>query len=414
MAYRIISPEHSFVRFSDQHLDDPDWMEAQLPGSTLGFALPVCAIDDLAFQFIVETDTEGEADALCSTPLEELFLMRTHGASLGPTLTYAAFLALQASTGTGEYGDDLNVERYRLSETQVLYYFPLIPLFLAGDLDHDVVPGECFQLAVTISDQGDIATGISNVFRYQEQDSDFTTVLDYSSEQDEAGFVYCVSPSLKSRVRLPLYLTRPLYPEEQTEYRTSSGAHLITKATVRKTYEVVTDMMPEWAIEALRAIWLHDDVFTDESFYLPQHLPYKGEVVKDGAYEPQYSDYKNHPFGTAKFKVAVSPYLLRKDNCGECVDYSTLLTTVDIDAGEIAPDSTVGEDISLYITATCCAPLSAVVDHYQTSRIDTIGIVGLMLTYHTRAVPLTESPGPFIRIKVLCGGIIKYIVITAT
>lgn len=405
MAITIITSPYAFVRFSDQHLDDADWYESRLPGHSIGYTLPVAAYDDLAFQFIAETDTALEADGLCATVFDDLSIAVVPGSSLGPTLTPAAFNSLPA--GAYATGTQLGVERYRLNDTHVLYYVPRIPQFEGGSL---VACGECFQVAVNLHILDDtIGAAVSNVFRYR-CDTDYTTVFEYASAQDESELIYCVSPSIKTRVRLPVYLTRPTLPEDETEHRSSDGSTRIIKSIVREVFEVVTDQMPVWAAKSMRAMWLHDDVETDTSLIAAaQTITYKGEVVKEGPFELQHVEYLNYPMATVKFKVSASPFMLKKNNCGECVDYSDLLGVEDITILPYSPDTTYIYDLSTVTDADCCSPLSFAIDYYQTSYIDTISIVGATLTLHTRSSYLPATPPPFVRVKVSCGGIIKYI-----
>lgn len=408
---RIVSPQYSFVRFSDQHLTDPDWMERTLPGSTLGFSLPVNAHDDLAFQFIAVTDTEAEADTLCNdTGLNALRITRVAGNTLGPTITHTAFTAL---VGVSDTGNNLGVNRLRIGPTEVLYYVPRIPTFDDAE-GGEVQCGGCFQLAVSLSYLIDYASGVSNVFRYNCDDTDYTTVLNYYSIKDEAGFVYC-STNAKNRIRLPIYLTRPTYPEDETEFRTSNGSVNIIKANVRKVYEVVTDIWPEWAIEAFRAVFLHDDVDTDESSVIPQHLPYKGEIVKDGPFEPQWTEWMNYPFASVKMKVAATPFQMKKNNCGECPDYSTMLTVEDMDLGTIIYDNPYVVSLPTGVTSSgCCDPLTFEIDYYQANLFQQIELTSPTTLFIVTASSLPDpvDPGPFVRIKVNCGGVIKYFNIT--
>lgn len=404
---RIVSPQYSFVRFSDQHLTDPDWMERTLPGATLGFSLPVNAHDDLAFQFIAETDTEAEADTLCNdTGLNVLRITRVPGNTLGPTITHAAFNAL---VGVSDTGNNLGVNRLRIGPTEVIYYVPRIPTFDDEDTN-EVQCGGCFQLAVSLSYTTDYASGVSNVFKYNCDDTDYTTVLNYYSIKDEAGFTYC-NTNYKNRVRLPIYLTRPTYPEDETEFRTSNGSVNIIKANVRKVYEVVTDIWPEWAIEAFRAVFLHDDVETDESSVMPQHLPYKGEIVKDGPFEPQWTEWMNYPFASVKMKVAATPFVMKKNNCGECPDYSSMLVVEDIELGALSYDTPYVIDLQVAVTSSgCCDPLTFEIDYFQTTYISSIDMTTPITLFIVTAPsePGEFNPPPFVRIKVNCGGVIKY------
>lgn len=403
MAIRITSPEHSFVRFSDQNLMNDDaisWDEYRWPGAQLGFAIPFSLNTDLAFQFIIEGDTEAEIDAICLIDLSKYKFKISYGTFLGPTLLVAQYLSI---SGT-EFSFAPYIEMYRLNGTQVLLY--VSSLANLTPVGVNIPEGACFQIAIAVQHGPifiDLYTAVSNVFKYIGANTQYTTVIEYDSEVDEASFYYEPAPTIENRVRLPLYLTRPTLPEEESLHRLSNGTTTVTKAVIRKQFEVVVDAMPIWTLEALRAIWIHDRAEIVES------LVYEGEVVKEGAFEIDYVEYLNHPFGKAKFKVSASPYLLRKNNCGEANDYSGLLLMADFDLGAIIWSHTYTLDLASGITAACCAPLSYSLVYYQSNKIQSISLVGSVVTITTRGSALAVGmPDPFVRVKVSCGGIDAY------
>lgn len=396
MAIRIISPQFSFVRFSDQQIVNTGWYESPLPGVQLGFSIPVSVKTDLAFQFIVEADTDIEAEEVCQFPTLTGFNIKiNNGPIMGPAFTSGDFAAL----ATAQYALSTTLERYRISTTQVLFYVPLMDL-----LDLSILQaGQCFQIAlqvirpvIPITMQ---AHAISNVFRYIGANTNYTSLLEYDSEMDEVGFTYEPSATIKNKVRLPMYFTRPTLPEDESVHRRSDGTLSVIKAVIRKQYEAVVDILPIWAIEAIRAMWIHDTV-QDSA---------KGELVKEGAFEIEYLDYLNYPLGRSKFKVSVSPYVLRKNNCGEPTDYSGLIVMGEIHLGTYIPAHTYNIDLDTAIISQCCGPLSYFVDYYQFHLIFSISIAGNMLTLTTRPTPLSfPTPPPFVRIKAMCGGITTY------
>jgi len=138
------------------------------------FCLPVYAYDDVAFMFILQADTEAEADELCAldNPVDkvELGLVRDCGDDFDVNFS----------------DQSLYPERVRISATQVLYKWPHgFPGF-----DSEYSLEDCFKVKVVVHlDSGDISA-CSNCFQRIGQDC-YTSLLEYGSEQNIFGFNYC-------------------------------------------------------------------------------------------------------------------------------------------------------------------------------------------------------------------------------
>src|SRR5262245_4274511 len=118
MPYRILTSEFSFVQF-----DDTDEI-VDCEFTTQSMCLPVFDINDAWFQWVIESDTEEESEALCIISDEPIIV------------------GLVA-----ECGDPYTVEfvekptRYRVSATRVLYVWEQgLP-----DFFNYFDPGECFR-----------------------------------------------------------------------------------------------------------------------------------------------------------------------------------------------------------------------------------------------------------------------------
>lgn len=393
MAINIISPEFSFVRFNDQHIDIYDWYESQEAGAEIHFSLPVYANTDLQFQFIVETTTKSEADILCSRNMGDDFLVSIYK---GTPKTSAVFSDMHDSWA----GSDISIaQRLRLNDTQILYQVGPQPDFLG-----EVEINECFQIGIFISNISDGGTttyyvsAISNQF-YKIANTRHTTLFEYYSETDVAGYIYCISQSLKNKIRLPLYLGAPKYPEEESIYRKSDGASVITKASVRKVFEVTTDSLPIWIIEALRAVLLHDTVLVNTRSY-------NGEVVKEGEFAIEWDEFMNYPHATVNFKLAADNFLAKKNSCGDCDNYDSPISfsipTITLVVGT-------NQNAVINFDEHCCSPLKLSVDYYMASRVNNVTMSGTTINWHTISPTLPESPQPLFRIKADCGGYIEYI-----
>ena len=415
MPYTISSPPFSFVRFTDAHLTTADWSVNQIPGTELGFFLPVNRRSDVSFQVLITASDKNAADALCNANFANGGLILSKGANLTSPLTFAQVQTLLGTPGT-IYGNNvaLSAQRLRISDTEILLYFPQLP-----DLS-SLACEQCFQLIFVLSsvtDQG--LSPVSNGFVYRCDDTDFTSVLNYYSNYDEAGFLYCNS-SVKNRVRLPLYLTRPTYPDEEETLRESTNSVRIRKSTVRKLYEVVTDLVPDWIMEGIRAIFIHDEVVIGDAPELPQTMPYKGEIVKEGAFEPRYVDYKNFPLATLSLRVNAVDYHLQKNNCGVCPAPIAVINVTNHSVGNLTASTPYIVDLLPLASANCFTPLYYVVERYQLNYIESISITqgsgAATLTFRTRPILTPDGawPPPLITIRVSAGGATKTFNITST
>lgn len=163
----IITPTNSFVRF-----DSSGAVEHCIHGTFLT-CLPVYAESDIAFQFVVQTETEEEADALCTPGSSgiEIGLVRECD-QVGFTVEFEEL-----------------PERFRISPLQVLYNWPHGVPGMIGN----VPVTECFYIRVVLGEV-DYCT---NCFQRMADDC-FTSVIEYSNEDNFAGFNYCNAGAVDS------------------------------------------------------------------------------------------------------------------------------------------------------------------------------------------------------------------------
>jgi hypothetical protein len=169
MALRIINSPHSFVRFGDA-----DSFEHCIFG-TVAYQLPVLDQDDVHFQFIVQTDTQAEADALCTIDGSEVNM------------------ELVSDCGDVVALIDLPEKpiRYRLSPTQVLYNWPHGFTGWPGP----IADKQCFRIRTTITTNYGSLINCSNLFQRITEEC-YTSVLDYGNEDDAFGFKYCTGGAI--------------------------------------------------------------------------------------------------------------------------------------------------------------------------------------------------------------------------
>lgn len=164
MALRIINSSHSFIRFGD-----PDSFEHCVFGQ-VRYQLPVFSQDDVAFQFVVQTDTEAEADALCTVDGSEVDLELVSECD-----SMEVLISLPEKPN-----------RFRISLTQVLYNWVHGFTGWPGP----IVDKQCFRIRVTITTNYGQLISCSNLFQRITEDC-YTSVLEYGNEDDAFGFKYC-------------------------------------------------------------------------------------------------------------------------------------------------------------------------------------------------------------------------------
>lgn len=182
MGVQVRSPRFSFVQFSTfgYYYGFTQEEHSTCFPSEVQFCLPVYAYDDVAFQFIVQTDTVAEANELCT---------------LGASAKVKVGLVRECSDSAFLVDFDADgyaPQRYRISETEVLYNWPHgFPGF-----DILLAPSDCFYVQVKVLMDSGTVTGCSNCFQRVGSASCFESVLEYGAEQNIFGFNYCGSGSL--------------------------------------------------------------------------------------------------------------------------------------------------------------------------------------------------------------------------
>lgn len=176
MAINIINSANSFVRFGDPVPSHCIWGD-------INFCLPIYEAGDFWFQFIVNMDTAGEVECLPGA------------AEIQVALAYECGQPLNENS--------VKPTRYKLSDTQILYSwqsnFPGFELIQVG---------ECFKIQVTILSGEVENTFCSNCFE-RIADPCFTSILEYSNEEDAFGFKYCAGGGVEEEPVTcePTYIT---------------------------------------------------------------------------------------------------------------------------------------------------------------------------------------------------------------
>lgn len=193
---------------------------------------------------------------------------------------------------------------------------------------------ECFQLK--------IGTLLSNCF-IKRCDDCFTSILEYVNDEDYAGFAYC-NIDFSNRVRLPFYLSKPKMAEDRGVYRKSNGLIKLTKSLLTKEYQVQTDFMTEQMHDSLCVALAHDSVNVYSSSY-------SGSVSKSSEYNLPWDD--DMCIAQADFKVAVTPFAIRNNNCQDCAEVipCVVVSVADFSLPDAHPDVAYNYSINLLGTA---------------------------------------------------------------
>ena len=131
--------------------------------------LPVLEDADVNFQFVIQADSEGEADVLCDLNNDEL--------TIGLAASCISNLLITFSDKT---------VRSRISPTQVLYNWSNgFKNFATVFSDR-----QCFFIRIKVSQYGTNYDWCSNCF-VRITDGCFTSVVDYTGDDNQFGFDYC-------------------------------------------------------------------------------------------------------------------------------------------------------------------------------------------------------------------------------
>lgn len=169
----------------------------------------------------------------------------------------------------------------------------------------------------------------------------------------------------RNRVRLPIHAYTPQFPTEANRFRLANGVTKTQSVTIRKTYEVRTDLMSEGFHQKLVIALNHDDVTIEGDKYI-------GGITVDGEYAIEWPEFLDYPLGAAKVTIQVTPFDATNTNCATC-DVLTQLTLVDDDAAEFAEGEV--KLVSTFDNDTiCCYPPVATIVSFNTGYLDSATI----------------------------------------
>lgn len=163
--------------------------------------------------------------------------------------------------------------------------------------------------------------------------------------------------AFKNRIRLPLYITRPQFPEERNVFRRADGSTKVQSVIVRKVYEGEVSWLPEYLHERIKIALAHDEVNIEGYRYLTG-VGIAPEADYEIAWQTNMLDY---PFGKATFKAEVTPYNMTNDNCQSCEEATQLSLEDDYITGpyESIDEGSTTEYNVFANDNICCSPITA-------------------------------------------------------
>jgi hypothetical protein len=301
MSIVLSNPRLSFINFSDA--PPPD------------MPLPIAAGSDIAFQVLLTAADEAEADTIGND-----------------TLKLSIWSMPESELLHDYYADGYYFTFYRLSATQVLAYWTNgLP-----DVDTYAPFDSCFTIVLLVV--GTYTFIYNSVLLKHVFDNKYTSIIEYSCEENSYGFNYCADHT-PNRVRVPMYLWKPQFVDEEEVYFKSDGSVKVLKSVTRKTFELTVDHLDAATHEKIKVALSHDAVFIESDVY-------SGGIRKNGSYDIEWYDKPGYSeVSPAKTKVYATPYLVRNDNCAVCESF----TPPPPPEGNLLWTFTEGDDVQGYL-----------------------------------------------------------------
>lgn len=202
--------------------------------------------------------------------------------------------------------------------------------------------------------------------------------------------------AFKNRIRLPLLLRNPQFPQERNIFTKANGEIVTLFVRSSKTYEVITDWLPEAIHERLAIALAHDTVSIEGRVYV-------GNVSLSAGYEIEYNnEVPSFLRGQAIFRVNVTPYDYSNDNCRTCDSVSQLQLQDDTLPDPLPENDSVEIDV-FENDNICCYPFTAEIVTFNTTYLDsaTISEDGI-ITLNAKEEIATASNVNLVTYRVTC------------
>lgn len=179
-------------------------------------------------------------------------------------------------------------------------------LSLTDDLEDVFYKGDCFRLRLTI--EGNTTDMYySNLLKYMGEDDKDTSLLEYRCNESQFDFLYNAAPDYYNKVRLPIRIFNPQFPQADKVYIKSNGERSVQFSKIDKEWKLETEYLTAELHEKIIVALAHDTIIID------------GEsVTKSAEYEISWDDYVEYDcsgkLSKATCKVQQNR-TLRNSNC---------------------------------------------------------------------------------------------------
>lgn len=179
--------------------------------------------------------------------------------------------------------------------------------------------------------------------------------------------------SFFNRVRVPLQVYRPQFPEKKTVFTKADGTIKTLSVQVQKKYDGETDYLPEQWHEKIAIALAHDIVNIEGDKYL-------GQVSKDGDYQITWPTAPpDYPLAKAAFAVFCTPFDGANSNCMTCEQALQLNLVDDMFNGNEPMPTPLDEntDYTLQVLTNdeiCCYPFVVSLTSFNTAYLTSASI----------------------------------------
>lgn len=198
-----------------------------------------------------------------------------------------------------------------------------------------------------------------------------------------------------NRIRLPLQIDSPQFPEDKDTFRFADGTIKTLSVVIHKEYELITDNLPPKIHERIKVALAHDNLEFEGEFYI-------GGAAQEGQYDIAYPNFMRRQRGQGTTKIRVTPYDATNSNCGTCETYQQINANDD-NVGTLTENETIDVAV-LYNDSICCDPFSITIVTFNTDYLASCTVIGNVLRLTTKTGLTTQNNVILATYRVMCDG----------
>lgn len=201
----------------------------------------------------------------------------------------------------------------------------------------------------------------------------------------------------KNKIRLPVYFSKPQYPDETQVFDLADGTTKILSSITRYVFQAESDYMSDRMHRRLKIALTHDSVFVESDNYVGLMR------MAPNSYKINWPDFLGYPLGKSEFEAQVTPFQVANDNCQTCeeaIQLGLVDDTLPDPLAEGVPDTiNVFTNDSIY-----CSPITAIITWFNTDYLTnaTIDQVTGIVTLTPKAEYATASNVKLVTYRVTC------------